>query len=154
MLKGHPQIVLFQPEIPQNTGSIARLAAGAGCRLHLIKPLGFSLGEKALRRAGLDYWPYLDLEIHDELDHLMELAGDSFACLSKFGETPYTAIPPSTQFLIFGRETTGLPAEFREKHREKLYRIPMFHSSVRSLNLANSVSVIVYDQLWRRGLWS
>jgi tRNA (cytidine/uridine-2'-O-)-methyltransferase len=153
MVANHPQICLFQPEIPQNTGAIARLAAGAGCRLHLVKPLGFSLGEKELRRAGLDYWPYLDLEIHDDLDQLLQVFGPSVAFLSKFGTTPYTSIPTSTSLLVFGRETTGLPAHIKSKYQDQLYRIPIFHPAVRSLNLANAVSVIVYDQLSRRGAW-
>ncbi|MFY7929524.1 MAG: tRNA (cytidine(34)-2'-O)-methyltransferase [Oligoflexus sp.] len=154
MKPGHVHIALFQPEIPQNTGSIGRLAAGTACRLHLIKPFGFGTSDKNLRRPGLDYWPYLDLEIHDSLDDLLELfPSKKVAFFSKFGQKLYTDMPSDTDLLIFGRETTGLPIDIRERHAEQLYRIPIFHDHVRSLNLANAVSVIVYDTLQRRGLF-
>lgn len=151
MKEGHPQICLIHPEIPQNTGAIGRLAAGAGCRLHLITPLSFSLSDRDLLRPGLDYWPYLDLEIHDHYEPLFERVGAKVALLTKFAEKPHTAIPTDTELIVFGRETTGLPKELRDAYAEQCYRIPMFHSGVRSLNLANAVSVVIYDQLAKRG---
>ena len=118
MIKNHPHICLFQPEIPQNTGNIGRLAAGTGSRLHLIQPFGFSTSDKNLRRAGLDYWPFLDLEIHDTLDELLQLFPGKFAFLSKKAQKPFFDIPDSCELLIFGKETTGLPSELHEKYAE------------------------------------
>jgi tRNA (cytidine/uridine-2'-O-)-methyltransferase len=151
LLKDHLHICLFQPEIPQNTGSIARLAAATGCRLHLIKPFGFNMSDRNLRRPGLDYWPFLDLEIHESLDDFLSVAPKPVAFLSKFGTTHYTSMPSECQTIIFGQETKGLPEVIRSKYAESLYRIPMFHPQVRSLNLANAASILVYHQLEKRG---
>ena len=151
MIKGHPQICLYRPEIPQNAGSIGRLAAGTGCRLHLIKPFGFSMSDRNLRRPWLDYWPFLDLEIHDEIYSLIQQLNENVVFLSKHASKLYTDIPTSTDLLIFGQETSGLPQEFRDKFPDRFYKIPIFHDGVRSLNLANAVSIVVYDQLWRKG---
>ena len=133
MIVGHPQICLYQPEIPQNTGSIGRLAAGSGCRLHLIRPFGFTTDDRNLRRAGLDYWPYLDLEIHDDLETLLALFPGRCAFLSKKATKSYWDMPASTELLVFGRETSGLPDWL----------------DVRSQNLANAVSVVVHDRIRR-----
>lgn len=149
MLTGHPEIVLYQPEIPQNTGNIARLAAATGCRLHLIRPLGFATADKNLRRPGLDYWPFLDLEIHDALPPMTRPG--QMALFTKKAARPYTDLPKDCQYLIFGRETSGLPASLLEAHPEDTYGIPMFHPGVRSLNLANAVAIAVYHQLAQRG---
>ena len=149
MISKHPHICLFQPEIPQNTGSIGRLAAGAGCRLHLIRPFGFSTDDRNLRRAGLDYWPFLDLEIHDDLESLLALFPKRAAFFSKKATKPFWDMPDSCELLIFGRETSGLPDWVHERYADDLYQIPMFHPGVRSQNLANSVSVIVYDRIRR-----
>lgn len=150
MLKGHPQIALYQPEIPQNTGSIGRLAAGAGCRLHLIRPFGFSIDDRNLRRPGLDYWPYLDLEIHDSLEALVSMFGRSqIAFFSKRATRPYTSMPSDVQLLLFGRETSGFPETVHERFADCFYGIPIYHPDVRSLNLANAVAVVVYDRLMR-----
>ncbi len=154
MIVGHPQICLFQPEIPQNTGNIGRLAAATGSRLNLVLPLGFSTDDKNLRRPGLDYWPYLDLEIHQELDFLLNRHISKVAFLTKHGTKPYTEIPTDTTLLVFGRETSGLPKSIHEKHADYLFTIPQFHDSVRSLNLANAVSIVLYDQLAKRGRFS
>lgn len=136
------------PEIPQNAGNIGRLAAATQCRLHLIKPLGFSTDNKNLRRAGLDYWPFLDLEIHDSFDDFMTLfSPDEIAFFSKKASEPYIKMPKKIKALIFGRETKGLPEEFHEKYPSSFYSIPMFHEGVRSLNLANSVSIVTYHKL-------
>jgi tRNA (cytidine/uridine-2'-O-)-methyltransferase len=150
MKKDHLHICLFQPEIPQNTGNIGRLAAALQCRLHLIKPLGFSTDDKNLRRAGLDYWPFLDLEIHDSFEDFMKnFSMEDLAFFSAKASAPYTKMPSSKKVLVFGRETKGLPPEFFEKNPENFYNIPMYHKGVRSLNLANSVSIISYHQLLR-----
>jgi tRNA (cytidine/uridine-2'-O-)-methyltransferase len=147
MKSNHPQICLYQPEIPQNVGNIARLAAATMSRLHLIRPFGFDTADKNLRRPGLDYWPFLDLEIHGDLDSLLSRFEGRFALLSKFGKRSFTNIPASCQLMIFGRETKGLPKSLLTKYEQDLYTIPMFHSGVRSLNLANGVSVVVYARL-------
>ncbi len=152
MRHNHPQICLYQPEIPQNTGNIARLAAATGCRLNLVEPFGFSTQDKNLRRPGLDYWPYLDLEIHSHFESLVELYGSRLAFFSKKASKVYTKVPNDTELLVFGRETSGLPDQLFQQFPENFYNIPMFHSGVRSLNLANAVSIVVYDQLSRRGL--
>jgi tRNA (cytidine/uridine-2'-O-)-methyltransferase len=150
VIRGHPQICLFQPEIPQNAGSIGRLAAGSGARLHLIEPLGFELSDKQLRRAGLDYWPFLDLEIHDNLESLTERFQGRIAFLSKFAHKTYDAIPESTEMLVFGRETAGLPDWVKTRYADDCYRIPVYHPGVRSFNLANAVAIVLYDQLRRK----
>lgn len=144
---GHPHIVLYRPEIPQNTGNIGRLAAGAACRLHLIRPFGFNAHDKNLRRAGLDYWPFLDLEIHDDIETIFNLFPNRVALFSKKATKPYWEIPPSRDVFIFGQETKGLPPDLTEAHRDHLYQIPMYHPGVRSHNLANAVSIIVYHRI-------
>jgi tRNA (cytidine/uridine-2'-O-)-methyltransferase len=149
MLKGHPHICLYRPEIPQNTGNIGRLAAATQSRLHLIRPFGFSASDRNLRRAGLDYWPFLDLEIHDDLESLVSRFGHRFAYLSTKGTKIYTEMPADTELLIFGQETKGLPAWVFERWPEHAYKIPIFHEGVRSLNLANAVSVVLYDHLMK-----
>jgi tRNA (cytidine/uridine-2'-O-)-methyltransferase len=150
MLKGHPQICLFRPEIPQNTGNIGRLVAATQSRLHLVRPFGFSASDKNLRRAGLDYWPFLDLEIHDDLEILLKRFAGRFAYFSTKGKKLYTEVPVETDLLIFGQETKGLPPWVFEKWPEQAYKIPIFHEGVRSLNLANAVSVVLYDHLMRK----
>jgi tRNA (cytidine/uridine-2'-O-)-methyltransferase len=115
----------------------------------LIQPFGFSTSDKNLRRAGLDYWPFLDLEIHDTLDELLQLFPGKFAFLSKKAQKPFFEIPDSCELLIFGKETTGLPSELHEKYTEDFYQIPMYHPGVRSLNLANAVSAVIYDRIRR-----
>jgi tRNA (cytidine/uridine-2'-O-)-methyltransferase len=152
MRQNHPELCLYQPEIPQNTGNIGRLAAATGCRLHLIRPFGFGTSDRNLRRPGLDYWPFLDLEIHDDLDPLIARLDGKVAFLAKGGQKSFCDIPTDTRLLVFGKETSGLPDDLRVKYPDHFYRIPMFHPGVRSLNLANAVSVIVYDQLSRRNL--
>lgn len=147
MLAGHPEICLFQPEIPQNTGNIARLAAATQSRLHLIEPFGFSTDEKNLRRPGLDYWPYLDLEIHPQLDPLLKRCDHKVAFLSKRADKTYDQMPADTRLLVFGRETSGLPQELRDQYGEQFYSIPMYCEQVRSLNLANSVAIVLYHVL-------
>ena len=145
-------VVLFQPEIPQNTGNIARTCAAVGAALHLIRPLGFFLRDRHLKRAGLDYWNKVDIKLYDSLEDFFEtFPGGSFAFITKFGGKTYEKIPCSGDlFLIFGRETEGLPSAVREEYRDQCYRIPM-KEEARSLNLANSVAIVVYEALRRRG---
>ena len=141
-------IVLFQPEIPPNTGNIIRLCANTGCHLHLVAPLGFALEDKKLRRAGLDYHEWADVEVHDSLAAaLLQTTGQAYA-LSTRGQTLYNKAdfrPGDT--LIFGPETRGLPSAFLETLDSKhTLRLPMLASS-RSLNLSNTVAVVVYEAL-------
>ena len=145
-------IVLFQPEIPPNTGNIARTCACTGVKLHLIRPLGFSTDEKALRRAGLDYWDKLDIYYYDSLDELFDkYKGRNFYFATKFANNNYTEINyESDDFLVFGRETAGLPDEIMAKYSKQCIRIPM-KDDVRSLNLSNAVCVVLYEALRQVG---
>ena len=148
MRAGHPEICLYKPEIPQNTGNIGRLAAATASRLHLIKPFGFDASDKNLRRAGLDYWPFLDLEIHDHLDHLLaRFQRHEIAFFSKKGNRSCFGMSKDVKLFIFGQETKGLPDDILNAYEDRCYQIPMFHAGVRSLNLANAASVIVYHQI-------
>ena len=153
MKPGHPEICLYRPEIPQNTGNIGRLAAATASRLHLITPFGFSMDDKNVRRPGLDYWPFLDLEIHDSFSELYQRLDGKVAFFSKFATKSYDQVPTDTRLLVFGQETSGFPEEFHQEYQDQMYKIPMFHDGVRSLNLSNAVSIIVYDQLRQRSLF-
>lgn len=146
-------IVLFEPEIPQNTGNIARTCVLTGSRLHLIKPLGFSLDEKHLRRAGLDYWKYLDLTIYESYDELREKYKDSdFYFSTTHGNKYYTdVVYKEGDFIIFGKESAGLPDRIRESDPEKCIRVPMIQTTTRSLNLSNSVAIVAYEALRQLG---
>ena len=148
-------IVLVRPEIPQNTGSIARLAAAIKARLHLIGPLGFSLEDRYLKRAGLDYWPLVDLRTYSGWDEFA--AANSEPSNAKFfsthAEKSYLGAGYSQgDFLFFGCETTGLGREFVAERIDRAYRIPIFEPGVRSLNLSNAVSIVVYEALRQTGL--
>jgi tRNA (cytidine/uridine-2'-O-)-methyltransferase len=142
-------IVLFQPEIPQNTGNIARTCVLTDSSLHLIKPLGFSLDEKHLRRAGLDYWPYLDLHMYDSYEELREKYSQAnFYYSSTHASRYYTEIEyKKGDFIVFGRESRGLPDYIRESSPENCIRVPMVQSSTRSLNLSNTVAIVSYEAL-------
>ena len=151
MIKNHPQVCLFRPEIPQNTGNIGRLCAATQSRLHLIKPFGFSPSDKNLRRAGLDYWPYLDVEIHETPEQLFsKFDPKKIAFFSKFATKSYTKMPHDVELIIFGQETKGLPDSIRKEYSDSLYSLPMFHPKVRSFNLANSVAIAVHHILANR----
>ncbi len=141
-------IVLVEPEIPQNCGNIARTCAATGSTLHLIKPLGFDISEKAVKRAGLDYWHLVDVRVYENLvDFFEKNQVDQMWCLSTKAPRCYTEADfQDGCYLFFGKETKGLPEDFLEAHRESCVRIPM-RSEARSLNLSNSVAITVYEAL-------
>ena len=142
-------IVLFEPEIPQNTGTIGRLAVSTGSRLHLIEPLGFSLEDKFLKRAGLDYWPKLAPAVYPNwAEFLTANRPERLFFISTHGEKNFfdAEFRPG-DYLVFGKESAGLPQEFYERHRDDLWRIPMPGKFSRSLNLANAVSIVLYEAL-------
>ena len=146
-------IVLVEPEIPQNTGNIARTCAITGAKLHLVHPLGFKINEKAIKRAGLDYWDKLEIEEHDSLEKFLEKykpeENNMFFATTK-GKTKYTDIDYAKMeevFILYGKETKGLPEWLLEKYlNKKTIRIPML-PTLRSLNLSNSVAIITYEIL-------
>lgn len=146
-------IVLVEPEIPHNTGAIARTCACTGARLHLIKPLGFDISDKYVKRCGLDYWYLVDLNVYENLDEYFEKNGDDnlFLATTKapqaYSEADMTG---ENVTLMFGKETAGLPEWLREKYRERCIRIPMINDA-RSLNLSNSVAILCYEALRQQG---
>jgi tRNA (cytidine/uridine-2'-O-)-methyltransferase len=148
-------VVLVQPEIPPNTGNIARLCAATGSRLHLVEPLGFSLEDRYLKRAGLDYWPHVDLHVHPGWPAFLDQEPvDRRLYFSARAQSSYLDAPFSTRgplHLVFGGETKGLPAEILGPHAADAFRIPILQKHVRSLNLANAVAVVVYEALRQRG---
>jgi tRNA (cytidine/uridine-2'-O-)-methyltransferase len=144
-------VVLYQPQIPSNTGNIARTCAGTDTNLHLIRPLGFSTDDKMLKRAGLDYWQYVNIVYYDSLDDFYEKnAGGEFFYITKFGQKPFSSFDYSNSskdyFFIFGRETTGLPKDVIENNKEVSLRIPM-NENIRSLNLSNTAAILIYEAL-------
>lgn len=143
-------IVLFQPEIPQNTGNIARTCAATDTTLHLIKPLGFSVEDKMVRRAGLDYWEFVDIHYYESIEQFFEESKGNYYMLSKYGKKAHSDMDYSdfdeNHYFVFGRETTGLPEWVREKYDDTLLRVPMT-GNVRSLNLANTATMLVYEAL-------
>lgn len=142
-------IVLHEPEIPHNTGAIARTCVLTNSRLHLIKPFGFDLDDKHLKRAGLDYWKYLDLTIYEDLDDFFEKNKDiNFYLATTKTNNIYSDIKfKDGDFIFFGKETAGLPEDLIKKYSERAIRIPMIKDLKRSLNLANSCTVILYEAL-------
>ena len=145
-------IVLVEPEIPMNTGNIARTCAATRSRLHLIKPLGFDISDRAVKRAGLDYWHMVDLRVYDSLEDLFHQnqITDLWLATTKAPRSYDQAQFRDGCYLFFGKETAGLPLGFREEHRERCIRIPM-RPDARSLNLANSVAVVAYEALRQLG---
>ena len=145
-------IVLVEPEIPQNCGNIARTCAATGCRLHLIRPLGFDISDKAVKRAGLDYWHLVDVRDYENLeDFFQKNEVKQMWCLSTKAPRCYTEAEfEDGCYLFFGKETRGLPESFLEEHREKCVRIPM-RAEARSLNLSNSVAITVFEALRQQG---
>ena len=143
-------VVLVEPEIPQNTGNIARTCAATGSKLHLVHPLGFSINEKAVKRAGLDYWDKLDIEEHDSLEKFLEKykpEDNNMFFVTTKGKQVYSNVEYTNMyevFLVFGKETKGLPEDILKKYITKTIRIPM-RETLRSLNLSNSVAIVAYE---------
>ena len=146
-------IVLFEPEIPNNTGNIGRLSLASGCNLHLVKPFGFELNDTRLKRAGLDYWKHISIKIYDNIDEFYRLnPGKKMVYFSAKGKKSFWSIDfEDDLFLIFGRESSGLPESIIDKQSHKLYKIPLFSKQIRSINLANAVSVVVYEGIRNLG---
>ena len=144
-------IVLHEPEIPQNTGNIARTCAATGAALHLIRPLGFTIDDKKLKRAGLDYWDKLDITYYDGLDDFFGKNPDAavYYFTTKAPRTYIDVVYPHRVFLMFGKETAGLPEDLLFHNKERALRIPM-RPTLRSLNLSNSVAVAVFEVLRQR----
>jgi len=142
-------IVLIEPEIPNNTGNIGRLALATGSKLHLVKPFGFEIDDKRLKRAGLDYWQHLDVIYYDNIDDFFSKNQDEkMVFLSSHGSKSHWDITfEEGMFLVFGKESIGLPKPLIEKHDAQLFKIPLFSEAIRSLNLANAVGIIVYEGL-------
>lgn len=145
-------IVLVEPEIPHNTGAIARTCAATGARLHLIKPLGFGISDKAVKRCGLDYWYLVDISVYENIDEYFAKNGDSrlYLATTKAPRAYSEADLSGDVTLMFGKETAGLPKWLREKYRDSCIRIPMI-SEARSLNLSNSVAILTYEALRQQG---
>lgn len=145
-------IVLVEPEIPANTGNIARTCAVTGAQLHLVKPLGFSIEDKHLKRAGLDYWPYLNVIVHDSLDDFFASTAGAicYFCSTKAKKAYHEIQYEDGCFLLFGKETKGLPETLIHSKPQQSIRIPM-KPGLRSLNLSNSVSIVVYEALRQWG---
>ena len=147
-------IVLVEPEIPPNTGNIARSCAITGSELHLVRPLGFSIDDKSLKRAGLDYWPYVKVHVHDDIDSFMEENEDRrmFFATTK-GTRNYSEVEyKDGDMILFGRETRGLPKELISRNIDRTIRIPMSSDTrLRSLNLSNSAAIVLYEALRQLG---
>ncbi|EJO7118854.1 tRNA (uridine(34)/cytosine(34)/5-carboxymethylaminomethyluridine(34)-2'-O)-methyltransferase TrmL [Staphylococcus pseudintermedius] len=143
-------VVLYQPEIPANTGNIARTCAATDTHLHLIRPLGFSTDDKMLRRAGLDYWKYVSITYYDNIESFFEQTEGQYFLLTKFGSKNHTSQDFSdvdqNYYFIFGKETTGLPDWVKDKYDNTALRIPM-NENVRALNLSNTTAILVYEAL-------
>ena len=147
-------VVLVEPEIPQNCGNIARTCAATGSRLHLVEPLGFDVSDRAVKRAGLDYWHLVEVTVYPDLESLFtqwpQAASDLWLATTKAPRDYSQAHFSSDCWLFFGKETAGLPADFREAHYDRCIRLPMVDEA-RSLNLANSAAVLVYEALRQNG---
>lgn len=147
-------VVLYQPEIPANTGNIARTCAATNTALHLIRPLGFSTEDKMLKRAGLDYWKFVNIKYYDSLEEFFSTNEGEYFYLTKFGKKKHTDFNYKQQnkeyYFIFGRETNGLPTDLIETNRNQCLRLPMT-DTVRALNLSNAASIIIYEALRQQG---
>lgn len=142
-------IVLIEPEIHTNTGNIGRLSLATGSNLHLVKPFGFEITDKRLKRAGLDYWQHISLFIYENIDDFYtKNQNKKMVYLSSHGTQNHWDIDfEDNLFLVFGKESKGLPKRIIEENHDKLYRIPLYSQHIRSLNIANAVSVVVYEGL-------
>ncbi len=145
-------IVLVEPEIPMNTGNIARTCAATRSHLHLVKPLGFDISDRAVKRAGLDYWPMVNISVYENLDDFFEKnpAGPYWLSTTKGSRRYNDAVFTDGCYLMFGKETAGLPEELRNRFHDNCIRLPM-RPDARSLNLANSVAVVCYEALRQIG---
>ena len=142
-------IVLFRPEIPQNTGNIGRTCVLTNAKLHIIGPTGFKITDKTVQRAGLDYWDQLDVTLYDSYEQLREKYPQAtFYFSSTKGKTFHSDITfEENSFIVFGRESSGLPEYIMEENKESLFRIPMVDTTTRSLNLSNTVAIVAYEAL-------
>lgn len=142
-------VVLVHPEIPPNTGNIGRLCCAVGARLHLVRPLGFRLDDRSLKRAGLDYWPKLDVKVWQDLEEYLKAVEPHRMVLtsSKRGEVYHLVKYHADDHILFGPETSGLPADLFERFPARIARIPILADKVRSLNLSTSVGIVVYEML-------
>ena len=142
-------IVLIEPEIPMNTGNIGRLSLASGSNLHLVKPFGFELDDARVKRAGLDYWQHLSLNIYESVEGFFSINEDkNMVFFSSHAKKEYTSIDyKDDMFLVFGKESVGLPNSITSENLDKLYKIPIYSPHIRSLNLANAVSIVVYEGL-------
>lgn len=144
---GKLHIVLLEPEIPQNTGNIARTCAATGAVLHLIEPLGFEISDRYLKRAGLDYWQYLDLRIYPDLEHFFAANAGNFYYFTTKGKKRYCDVEfRGETYLVFGKETRGLPEDLIRENLDRALRLPMLER-IRSLNLSNSVAIAAFEVL-------
>lgn len=143
-------VVLFEPEIPGNTGNIMRTCAGTGTKLHLIKPLGFSLEDKYVKRSGVNYIEHCDYTIYENFDDFLSKNKGTYYFLTRYGKKPHDSFDYSNKneniYLIFGKESTGIPKEILRSHLDNCMRIPM-NENIRALNLSNSVAIMVYEVL-------
>lgn len=145
-------IVLLEPEIPQNTGNIGRTCVATGTRLHLIEPLGFSISDKAVKRAGMDYWPHLDVTVYEDFEDFLRRNPDAkiYMATTK-GPNVYTDVNYEPDcYIMFGKESGGIPEDILVANEENAVRIPM-NQEIRSLNLANSVAIVLYEALRQNG---
>ena len=145
-------IVLLEPEIPANTGNIGRTCVATGSRLHLIEPLGFDISEKAVRRAGMDYWKDLDLHVYKNYEEFLEKNPDAviYMATTKAKHVYSDVTYPNDCYIMFGKESAGIPEEILQNHKDTCIRIPMV-GEIRSLNLSNSVAIVTYEVLRQRG---
>ena len=145
-------IVLVEPEIPMNTGNIARTCAATGAKLHLVRPLGFDISDRAVKRAGLDYWHLVELTVYDDLNDFFARHGDAniWLATTKAPRSYAQADLSGDVTLMFGKETAGLPAWLRERYRERCVRIPI-RAEARSLNLANAAAILCFEALRQQG---
>jgi tRNA (cytidine/uridine-2'-O-)-methyltransferase len=142
-------IVLIEPEIPNNTGNIGRLTLASGSHLHLVKPFGFELSDTRVKRAGLDYWKHVPITIYESVEAFFSVHSDKkMAFLSSHGTKPYWDIPfEDDMFFIFGKESVGLDPAITKKHSNACYKIPLYSEHIRSINLANAVGIVVFEAI-------
>ena len=146
-------VVLFEPEIPQNTGNIMRTCAGTGAKLHLIKPLGFKLDDKSVKRSGVNYIEHCDYTVYENIEEFFEKNVGTYYFLTRYGTKPHTSFDYSNGdekiYLIFGKESTGIPKEILKNHLDNCMRIPI-NENIRALNLSNSVAIMLFEVLRQR----